>query len=73
MRVDPARIAALRKHPVNLQVSYPCKIHIWVDKCVDGARWHLDPSLSRVRTRNLTGVFRTVNRRQFVNHKLRLF
>jgi hypothetical protein len=33
-------IAAHRNHPVDLQVSDPCKIHIGVGKCASGAGGH---------------------------------
>jgi hypothetical protein len=42
-----AEFATLRKHPVNLQVAYSCKIHLGVGKCVDGARRHLGLSLKQ--------------------------
>ena len=44
MRVDfCAEFAALRDHPVNLQVSDPCKIHIGIGKCASGAGRHPHP------------------------------
>ena len=47
MQVDARRLraelAALRDHPVDLQVADPCKIHIGIGKCANGTGRHPHP------------------------------